>query len=501
MTIVDENAIGNSAYADTLQTRAQIRKLLIKGAGWQFVLRISGRLLNVIKNVALARLLAPADIGTMGIALICLGAVDKITYLSIHNILLWKAEARHAYTTSAFLVNILRGLILSLFLFILAEPLGRLFQNDSVIPLIRAIALLPLIDAFVNPCLADLRYELDFQKLGVYEFLVDFLTLIITLSLAWRLRSPWAIALGMISGQIFAVIISYTLVRFRATSSWSWGKIREIIEYGKWVSANGGVQYIASQFDSIVIARMMGATDLGYYQMADRFSRTILNDLTMILLRLTTPAFSRLQKDVAGRRVLALRSIGLLAYALFPVVVMLLVAGDYMLGWVLGSEWLPAIPILKILAVGGVLFAVQTMGGPIFYALGVPEEDFRIYAIRAITMIVFSVPFVIVWGATGAAFAVLFSSAVMFPMWYHQLRKYAAITLGQIVRELAIPLIICLGLGVLMLIGIRLIGQDIWVIFSVVVLSVALYGLMLLILARSFNIGPLNWLFRVGRKQ
>ena len=118
-----------------------------------------------------------------------------------------------------------------------------------------------------------------------------------TILLVFVLRSVWSIALGLVLAETTGLVLSYILVTGRAHFSFSKQRLKEMLGYGQWMTLTAIVLFCASQFDSVIIARMLGAVELGYYRTADMFSRLLLNDLSVLVAAISTPMYARLLQD------------------------------------------------------------------------------------------------------------------------------------------------------------------------------------------------------------
>jgi O-antigen/teichoic acid export membrane protein len=78
----------------------------------------------------------------------------------------------------------------------------------------------------------------------------------------------------------------------------------------------------------------------------------------------------------------------------------------------LGEKWLEIVPVMQVLAVGGLLRALAATTGPVFYGLGIPAFDTFWQVVRLIILACAIYPLSMHWGLKGAAFAVLLSISV-----------------------------------------------------------------------------------------
>lgn len=66
-------------FFDTAPVMGGLRARVVRGGLWIFALRITNRLFGLVRTIILARLLAPADFGVFGIALLAMSALETFS--------------------------------------------------------------------------------------------------------------------------------------------------------------------------------------------------------------------------------------------------------------------------------------------------------------------------------------------------------------------------------------------------------------------------------------
>src|SRR5512146_132535 len=100
----------------------------LRGISWMTALRGLMRGLAVIKIAILARILSPSQFGNYGIALLVLGFLEVLTETGINIFLIQKKDDTQKYLDSAWVVSIIRGILIS-GLILLASPYVASFFN------------------------------------------------------------------------------------------------------------------------------------------------------------------------------------------------------------------------------------------------------------------------------------------------------------------------------------------------------------------------------------
>ncbi len=143
------------------------------------------------------------------------------------------------------------------------------------------------------------------------------------------------------------------------------------------LSGFGIVNYASRNADNLIIGRVLGSIQLGYYQMAYNLMLAPIQNISSVISQVAYPAFSRIQDDNERFRSAYVRSCALIALVTFPVMAGLAVIADPLVRVILGSKWIGAIRIFEILAPVGLLQSVQTTVGQIYTAKARTDWMFR----------------------------------------------------------------------------------------------------------------------------
>jgi len=97
----------------------------VKGLSWMTAFRVLYRLIGVARIAIIAHILTPFSLGVFGIVTIVLGFLEIITETGINIFLIQEKDDINGYINTAWVVSIVRGLLISLLF--LTPRLQRVF--------------------------------------------------------------------------------------------------------------------------------------------------------------------------------------------------------------------------------------------------------------------------------------------------------------------------------------------------------------------------------------
>src|ERR1700753_3741929 len=108
----------------------------ILGAGWTVSSRLSGRLIDFVTILVLARTLTPADFGLTALAMTLTVIVDTVLQVPLIQALTRLENVTKSHLDTAFTLGVLRGAVLSLVVLSAAWPFAQIYNDHRLIPLV-----------------------------------------------------------------------------------------------------------------------------------------------------------------------------------------------------------------------------------------------------------------------------------------------------------------------------------------------------------------------------
>lgn len=390
---------------------AALRRRWLAGGGWALLTLGLGMGAGVVRTLVVARLLGAHELGVMGIALLALGTAEALTATGVETALVSHPGDPREDLDAAFTLQLFRGLLVCAVLWAAAPLVAAFFATPEAVPVVRAVGVVAVLRGLANPAAALLVRRIEFGRLfwwSVPEVVAGFA---LAVGVAVARRDVWALVAAAVGAQAVATAASYAMLPRRPRLSLRREALRRLVHYGKWVSGSRMLMFLSLHVDNAVVGRVLGTSALGVYQLAFRIGELGVATFTRAIVQVALPALSQLRGDAAALR----RAFGgmlrlvLAANGIFAAAVLLL-AGP-LVGRLLGPEWMPAVPVLRILAVAMVFRAVVVLASELFHAVRRPRLTFEANALRLAVLLASVLPLTYAFGLQGAALAVLLAGA------------------------------------------------------------------------------------------
>jgi lipopolysaccharide exporter len=394
---------------------------VLSASAWVLGLQLFNKVAGAVQLLVLSRILAPHDFGLIAIATITIAAFDVLTRTGFDDALIQKRGDIEAYVHTAFGIQIMRGALLAALIFLTAPYVGNFFEEPQAIPVIAMLALVQLLGGMRSPGLTLLQRDLNFRIQSLCLASGDAIRIVITIVLAFEMRSVWAIVIGAIIGEVSIVVFSYLVNSYRPKLVFSFEKAKELVRYGFWLFLSGIVGYLSLQADKVAVGKLLNADELGIYYMAYRIANLITIEVVTSFGKALKPAYAALQSDPERLRIAFEKSLSVVTAFILPTGIFLILTADLIVPVLLGAKWNAIIPILPIFVLGAIFYGIEGISFAFFIGTGSPHKDFYLALTKAISLMACIYPFFLLAGLKGIAWAVTMSTISRFFVFVIQL--------------------------------------------------------------------------------
>jgi O-antigen/teichoic acid export membrane protein len=323
----------------------------------------------MVVALVLARLLTPHDWGEAAMVLVFSGFVVVFTDSALGTALIQRRELLRADRSTVFWLSVAIGICLALGGIALAGPLAQFYGEPDVRPLFAAVSVGFLVSAIGTTQMALLVRDMDFRKLELRQIAATVVGSVTGVSIALAGGGPWAIVGQQLADSVTSTTLLWAISPWRPSATFSLASLRRLGGFAGNVFGQNLLYQAGRNLGSVLIGRFLGPASVGAYALA---TNAILMPFARIagpLQQVFFPAFSRMTDDrerLAEVWIRAARLVGLLA---IPSLVGLAIVAPDFVDVVLGRQWSDATVVIQILAVVGIVQAVQTLNGEVLLAL------------------------------------------------------------------------------------------------------------------------------------
>ncbi|NIC41032.1 oligosaccharide flippase family protein [Aquabacterium sp. A08] len=335
-----------------------------------------GQLLRLLSNLVLARLLFPEAFGTMAILQAVLVGVVMLTDVGLSmSVMRSHRGDETAFLNTIWTLQIIKGAVVAVVALALALPVAGWYANEDMVPMLATIGLIAFLGSFKSTKVDHAMRHMQAGRLVGIEMLSQVLQFVIAVALALYLQSPWALLLGNMGYAVFYAVFSHLLLKGPTNRlAWDPGTLREIRGFSVWVMLSSGVTYLSGEGLNLLRAKWLDLPFLGQLSIASALTLMAWNAIQKLSAQVLFPAYTetlRLQPELLPHRVRKSRRIQLVLGWSSSVV--LVVLGEWLVGWLYDDRYAVAAQIVQITATGLVVSMLSATYSGLLEALGQPR--------------------------------------------------------------------------------------------------------------------------------
>lgn len=346
------------------------RGLVARGAAWNAASSVFLKLSNIAIIAVVARLLTPADFGVFALALAAYMVVSSLAELGLGSVITRSPEEPDATAPTVTTLAIAVSAALSIVLLIGAAPLASLVGSPSAAGPLRILSLsLFMTGVFAVPT-SQLAREFR-QDWIFFATLVGFVPgNAVLIVFALHGGGAEAFAWSRVVGQLVTGLVAIYGLRRVYLPGFDRRLVSGMLLFGIPLCLANLVNWTLLNADYVIVGRLLTATAVGTYMVAFTVAGWSTAILGPVLNSVVVPGFARVGSDRQARAAALGNSMQIVALVAFPVGAFLVALAHPLVLSLYGDAWAGAAPVLGVLAMYGVLFAVSLLFANVLISVG-----------------------------------------------------------------------------------------------------------------------------------
>jgi lipopolysaccharide exporter len=354
-------------------------------------------------------------------------------------------QATRAHYDTAWTLNVAMPGACALLVAAAAYPAGAFYGEPRLGSIMLWLSLATWIRGFENVGVVAFRKELKLFREFQLLLIKRIVSFVVTISIAIVVRSYWALVIGILAGSAGGVVLSYLFHPFRPRLDLT--ARGELLHFSKWRVLDNIINTLANRSADLIIGRNLGPGPLGVYGLAQEISYLPSSELSAPINRAVYPGYAKVSSDPDKLRAQFLEVLGLTALLTAPLAFGIAAIAPLLVPLLLGDAWLETVPLIRILAVAGLLVSLRTNVGYVFLALGRSRLLVAMTAVRFGVVVPALVFGTLYFGTEGAAWTILGTAIAILPITYSFMQRVLRVRLADHGSVLWRPAVAAIGMA------------------------------------------------------
>jgi O-antigen/teichoic acid export membrane protein len=329
-----------------------------------------------------------------------------------------------------------------------------------------------------------LERHLRFDKLVIVDIVEAFLFNGVAVALAWQGLGVTSYTAAVLIRGIAGVILIYIFSPWQIGLAFDRESLKKLLSFGVTYQANTFLAVVKDRFMNVFLWKIIGAEGVGILGWAQKWAQMPLRFVMDSVMRVTFPAYSRMQDNKEELRAAIEKTIFFVALLTFPSLFGLcLLAKPLVLLIPRYEKWEPALFALYLYAINSIWGAVTTPLTNALTAVGKIKTVFKLMVMwTSLTWVLFPI-LAVKFGYNGVALAAaLVSTSSVVAIW--MTKKIISFSFWPSIKK---PLLATCIMGFVLLIFAPFLAKNIFGVIVLVFIGVIVYfGFIYILLGQEF---------------
>lgn len=380
------------------------RKSVFSSFIWKFLERSSVQIVSFVVTIILARLLTPEDYGSIAIVLVFISLATVFIEGGLNTALIQKKDCDLIDYSTILYFSLFVALVVYSILFLSAPAIANFYDKPELCPVMRVIGITLFFNSVNSIQNAYLSKNLLFKKIFYSSFIGVFLSAAIGITMAYQGKGIWALVAQQVVSSFSIMFVMLFTVKLRPVCSFSKDRFKTLFDYGWKILLSNLTISIFNNIRSLIIGKIYSTSSLAYYDKGRQFPSLIMDNINTSIQSVMFPVLSIEQNNLSNVKSIMRRSTRVSSYAIFPLLVGLMVVAEPLTITLLTQKWKDAIPFIQIFCIAFIMMPIQNVNMVAIKALGYSDISLKLELFKKIIatiVLVISVFFgvkAIAWG-------------------------------------------------------------------------------------------------------
>lgn len=422
-----------------------IKKELVSGVFYTSIAKYTGIVVTLVVSGVLARLFTPEQFGVVNIATVIIAFFAIFSDLGIGPAVIQHKRLARRDLSGIFSLTVWSGAVMALLFFAAAGLIASFYDDSLLLRNVCRILALNLFFASMNivPNALVMRAK-RFRFAAVRSLSVQVLSGSAAIAAAYAGAGIYALTINPVLSSLllFAVNLREYPQRLRLRPGRR--AIAKVFSFSAYQFGFQLINYFSRNLDKLLMGRYMSLSQLGYYDKSYRLMMLPLQNIAYVISPVMHPVFASLQDDLRQLAVNYLKVVRIVAFIGLPLAALLWFTAEELVLVIFGDQWVPSVPVFRILALSVGIQIVMSTSGSIFQAANATRMLFLCGVFSATVNVAAISTGIFAFGTMRAvAWCICTSFAINFVQCYYALFRQTLRTgWGLFWRSLLSPLLL-----------------------------------------------------------
>lgn len=278
-----------------------LKRKILKGSAVLTAGSMAGKTLALVRNIILARILAPDDFGIAATFIITLALLQSISEVAADKLLVQAKDGDDERLQKVMhIFQLLRGVLSASILIIFAQPIAGLFGAPETAWAFRTIAVIPVLRGMAHLDMRRVQRRMHYTPFVLVDLISQFAAVLVAAPIALWLKDYRAALWILLFQTLIFTACTHIFAERRWGAAFDRRYLNRLVGFGWPLMINGFLMFLIVQGDRLVIGSDFSPytlADLGVYSVAITLLMTPRDMFARVTNAIFLPLLSSLQDD------------------------------------------------------------------------------------------------------------------------------------------------------------------------------------------------------------
>lgn len=429
---------------------SELKKQVVKGSIWSLLERFSSQIIVFGVSMVLARILTPADYGTVALLSLFIVFASVLIDGGLGLALIQKKDVSELDFNSVFYCSLTLSGLLYVALFFLSPKIADFYGVPILIDVLRVQAITLLFASINTIQNAEIARTLQFNLSFKVSIISSVTSAVVGICMALSGYGVWALVWSQVISSIVATISRSFIVRWKPKLMFSFASLKPLFGYGWKMVLVNLIDTFYKNFYGLLIGKIYTKEDLAFVNKGQNQPLLLMGSIEGTLSRVALPTMSKLQNE-KERMVSTMRKMIVCStFFVFPLMTILGCTAYGQVKLMYGDQWLPCVPYIQLACFQMSLYPLHNMNLQAIAACGRTDLSLTIEIIKksvSILIVIIAIRYS-VWVLMASMAFIIGPFSVLVNSWPN--RKLFGYSIEQQVRDILPTTGICIVIGIIM---------------------------------------------------
>ena len=332
----------------------------ISALWWKLVERGGRAIVELLVQIAMARLLAPKQFGALAVLLVVVNLGNVVVQSGLNTALIQAPEADDADFSTVFWMSLAVSFVLYVAIFFVAPYVAAFYAMPGIIWPLRALGLLLVVNAYNAVQVAKVTRDLQMRKVFRATMVSVGVSAATGIGAALAGAGLWALVAQQLVYQAVNCAVLALQIDWRPRAVFRVARARELFGFGWRLLASGLLEQGYQSLADLIVGKQFSPAQLGLVSQGKKYPQAVGSMLDGAIQPVMLSAVSRVQGDHLRVKRLVRRALKTSTFLIAPAMTLFACCAPSLVPALLGSQWEEAVPFMQVYCMVYALLPIHT---------------------------------------------------------------------------------------------------------------------------------------------